>query len=277
MALPFSLPPPRGFDCQPIWLGNGFQLGNSRVGVLEYSTNVSGWSDDLTALHEDSAGAAHPIDVASRRDAIRQLRKHITAADPIILEVGCSSGYMIGALRLAFPHGLLIGADVVKEPLYRLAAAMPTVPLLRFDLNECPLPDASIDAVVMLNVLEHIADDGLALKQVRRILKPSGMLVLEVPAGPSLYDAYDTALRHFRRYDMKALSRKLVDTGFDIVRRSHLGFFVYPLFALIKRRNRHRAPGTDLKGLVARQASRTASSPMIALAFAAEMAVGSWL
>jgi ubiquinone/menaquinone biosynthesis C-methylase UbiE len=259
----------------PVWTGNGFQLGGTRVPVLEYSENFAGWSDDLTSLHEDAAGDAHPIDRASRHDAIRQLGRHVRASNPVILEIGCSSGYMIQALRASFPAALIIGADVVREPLHRLAEAMPTVPFLRFDLLECPLPDACVDAVVMLNVLEHIEDDDLALSQVRRILKSSGVLVLEVPAGPALYDSYDQALRHFRRYDSRALSAKVRRAGYEVLRRTHLGFFLYPLFALVKRRNQRRAALIDAKATVVRQASRTANNPLLAMLLALETRLAS--
>ena len=259
----------------PVWTGGGFQLGTTRVPVLEYSENFAGWSDDLTSLHEDSAGESHPIDRASRYDAVRQLSRHLTVSKPVILEIGCSSGYMIRDLRASFPAALVIGADVVKEPLHRLAEAMPGVPLLRFDLLKCPLPDACVDAVVMLNVLEHIEDDDLALSQVRRVLKPSGLLVLEVPAGPALYDSYDQALRHFRRYESSALCAKVERAGFEVLRRTHLGFFLYPLFALVKRRNQRRAAPIDATLMVARQASRTAQNPLLAMLLALETKLAS--
>jgi hypothetical protein len=119
-------------------------------------------------------------------------------------------------MKQAFPDATIIGADVVREPLYRLAEDVPSVPLLRFDLLKCPLPDAAVDALVMLNVLEHIEDDLGALS--RRVASSSrGLLILEVPAGPGLYDAYDAALRHFRRYSTRELSGKLHSTEFNII------------------------------------------------------------
>ena len=63
------------------------------------------------------------------------------------------------------------------EPLYRLAKALPGVPLMRFDLLQCPLPAASIDVLIMLNVLEHIEDDGGALRKAFALLKPGGHLI----------------------------------------------------------------------------------------------------
>jgi len=174
--LPFQLPPMQSGEPHPVWTGHGFRVGEELLPLLEYSENFQGWSDELTELQEQVASDNHPIDQASRADAVCQLRHYTTVARPTILEVGCSSGFLLSALLDAFPAATIIGSDVVKAPLYRLAERLPQLPLLRFDLLQCPLPDASIDAIVMLNVLEHIGPDEEALRQTYRILKPGGVL-----------------------------------------------------------------------------------------------------
>ena len=184
-------------------------FGDQSTPVLEYSENFAGWSDDLTALHEEALGDGHPIDFASRKDALAASEKKFMPSDKaVIMEIGCSSGYLIRDLVKAFPEAVIIGADVVKEPLYRLANNFPGVPLIRFDLLRCPLPDKSVDVLVMLNVLEHIEDDLEALQKAFNLLKPGGALIIEVPACPGLYGAYDAELRHFRRYSAKELTVK---------------------------------------------------------------------
>ena len=231
----------------PQWTGAGFLVGGRRVGVLAYNGGDSGWSDGLTHMHESWAGADHPIDDLSRSWAASALRRHAATASPVVLEVGCSSGFLITRLRHEWPSATVLGSDFLLEPLERLAAREPAVPLLQFDLVQCPLPDASIDAVVMLNVLEHIKDDRGAVQQVYRILKPGGIAIVEVPAGPHLYDAYDEFLQHERRYTARTLAALLEGSGLTILERSHLGFSVYPAFALVKRRNQRqvaRSPGS---------------------------------
>lgn len=259
--LPFSLPSPDGSSDAPQWTREGFRLGEALVPVLEYNENFSGWSDDLTALHEDSAGDSHPIDIASRDDALAQLRIHLkSCVEPSILEIGCSSGFLLKSMVAEFPEATIVGADVVREPLLKLAKQLPSVPLMRFDLLKCPLPADSFDAVVMLNVLEHIEDDVAALRQVYRLLKPGGVLILEVPAGPHLYDAYDKTLMHFRRYRLSELCAEFRSVGFAVVRSSYLGFIVYPAFAYVKRRNQRARPSATSSALVASQASETSTS-----------------
>jgi ubiquinone/menaquinone biosynthesis C-methylase UbiE len=278
-SLPFSLPPPDGYTVSPVWTGNGFKLGDNVVPVLEYSENFAGWSDDLTMLHEEAAGDTHPIDKASRTDAVRQLLSHVSSKkNPTILEIGCSSGFLLADILKSMPNAVVVGADVVKEPLLRLAERFPELPLIRFDLLQCPLPEATFDAVVLLNVLEHIQDDTHALSQIHRLLKPGGIVIIEVPAGQHLYDLYDEALRHFRRYAMPELVRKLESNGFEVVRKSHLGCFVYPAFSYVKKRNKRAGNSGRLptsQAHVTQQAKKTSNSPLMHLAMRMELAIGS--
>jgi hypothetical protein len=91
---------------------------------------------------------------------------------------------------------------------------------------------------VLLNVLEHIEHDDVAIAQIARLLKPGGVAVIEVPAGPKLYDTYDALLKHHRRYAMRGLTRLVEDAGLQVVERSHLGFLAYPAFWVAKKLTR---------------------------------------
>jgi SAM-dependent methyltransferase len=224
----------------PQWTGQGFQVGGQPRPFLLYHEDQRAWDQGLTGLHEEEAGEDHFIDVASRQQAMESLKRWVQPQDGAILEVGMSSGFFLSQMKGAFPGALVIGSDSFPEVLASFAKKDPGVPLLGFDLAACPLPDACLDAVVLLNVLEHIQDDARALHELARILKPGGVLVLEVPAGPWLYDVYDELLRHFRRYTMAGLVGLVQDAGLKPVWRSHLGFFLFPAFALVKRLNRLR-------------------------------------
>ena len=61
---PWPAPPGGG---QPLWTGQGFRVGERHCPVLSYAIATSGWTDELTSFHEDTAGCSHPIDRASRR------------------------------------------------------------------------------------------------------------------------------------------------------------------------------------------------------------------
>lgn len=88
------------------------------------------------------------------------------------------------------------------------------------------LPDAptvraaskSFDLAVCQNVLEHIDDDGAALRAMRDALRPGGRLLLNVPAGPRLFGALDDAYGHWRRYTTSDLGDVVSAAGFEIER-----------------------------------------------------------
>jgi SAM-dependent methyltransferase len=194
--------------------------------------------------------------------AIHSVQRHCRATKPVVLDVGCSSGFLLEDLRSAFPAATIIGADYIPQLLERLASRVSGIPILQFDLRNCPLPDGSIDAITCLNVLEHIDDDARALRQIYRVLKPGGIAHLEVPAGPHLYDIYDEHLMHHRRYRLAAFRRQCDVTGFRILTATHLGVFVYPAFSFIKRRHRRllSLPAEEKKKIIAGQIRRTGRS-----------------
>ncbi len=269
VAVSYPWPPPPGCDHAPVWTGRGFQVAGRSLPLLAYLGGKSGWSDELTSFHEAEAGQDHPIDRASRRHALAQVQRHARGASPVVLEVGCSSGFFLGQVRRALPNALVIGADYVRGPLDALAAAMPEVPLLQFDLVRCPLPDESVDVAVLLNVLEHIEDHESAVRHLARVLRPGGAAVLEVPAGQHLYDVYDRYLQHYRRYRPRELRQLVERAGLRVSWASSLGALLYPAFWLVKRRNRRylSAPEAVQKQVVARAIRKTGRSRALEAAF----------
>jgi ubiquinone/menaquinone biosynthesis C-methylase UbiE len=156
---------------------------------------------------------------------------------------------------------------------------MPDMPLLQFDLTTCPLPTNSLDAVVLLNVLEHIPDDTAALHQVYRILKPGGVAVIEVPAGPHLYDVYDKLLLHCRRYFLAQARDLARNAGFHILYQSHMGFFVYPAFWLTKKRNRRylAEEKTAQEQIVRQNIQSSQQSRLFSLLMRTELKLGQYI
>jgi len=87
---------------------------------------------------------------------------------------------------------------------------------------------ASLDAIVMINVLEHIADDQAALRACHRALSPGGHLLLFVPALPALYSALDRRFGHFRRYARREMQAGLLAAGFSIGRLTYMDLLGAP-------------------------------------------------
>ena len=71
--------------------------------------------------------------------------------------------------------------------------------LVQGDGAKMPIASGSVDAIIGLDIFEHIEDDVAAFREAYRILRPGGALVLSVPAFKSLWGPHDVALMHFRR------------------------------------------------------------------------------
>jgi SAM-dependent methyltransferase len=195
------------------------------------------WSEDLEKLHEESS-RTHFIDVWTRRAMLARVGP--LPAGPTVIDVGCSSGYLLEDLRRAIPAVRLIGVDLVAAGLRKAHANVPEAALLQADVCALPLEDASADAALSANLLEHVPDDERALSEVFRILRPGARAVIVVPVGPGNYDYYDRFLGHERRYARGELARKAGAAGFELLEDLHLGAPLYPAFWAVKQRNRRR-------------------------------------
>lgn len=91
------------------------------------------------------------------------------------------------------------------------------------DLSALPAEEV-FDAVCAFEVLEHIEDDGAALRAWRERLRPDGRLLMSVPLYQRRFAAADRFVGHFRRYDPEPLGDLLRGTGFADVRLMTFGF-----------------------------------------------------
>ncbi len=111
-----------------------------------------------------------------------------------------------------------------------------------------PLARHCFDAVVASDVLEHIADDRLAVAEIARVLVPGGVFVFSVPAHPWLWSTHDEALWHQRRYRRAELERLLREGGFRIRWLSYWNAVLFPVVAayrVLARWKRAGDPASD--------------------------------
>jgi 2-polyprenyl-3-methyl-5-hydroxy-6-metoxy-1,4-benzoquinol methylase len=92
----------------------------------------------------------------------------------------------------------------------------------------------SYDAAVLYDVIEHLESTAPLLDAVARHLKPGGHLLVNVPALPSLFSAFDVASGHFRRYRRTSLLAELSADSWEIVDVRYWGLALLPLLAVRK-------------------------------------------
>ena len=206
---------------------------NKKFKILEYSKNSTGWTDELTEMASNHIDINHPIDVASRELCLDLLDKYENSSKKVILEIGCSSGNLIKEIKKKKKYNY-IGSDAIGNHLHKLSKKHCDIPFLLFDLLKNPFKQPMANAVIMLNVLEHIKNDNRALYEANKILHKNGILIIEVPSGRLLYDNYDKQLLHYRRYNMNEIVKKIEKAGFIVQKKTHIGFIIFPIFIIVK-------------------------------------------
>lgn len=96
-----------------------------------------------------------------------------------VLDLGCAFGF---ATRMLERRGYdAVGVDSSLDYIARARRANPQGNYLLADAAHVPLPSANFDAIIFLDVLEHVPDEASTLREIARLLKPGGTLVLSVP------------------------------------------------------------------------------------------------
>ena len=132
-----------------------------------------------------------------------------------LLEIGCGTGFVLEAIRAAFPHLRLVGSELYEEGLEVARERLPGVELLQLDARDLPFAD-EFGVVGAFDVLEHIEEDVRALEEIHRAIVPGGGALLLVPQHSRLWSAADTVARHVRRYTRRELARKVRGAGFEV-------------------------------------------------------------
>ncbi|HET8652899.1 MAG TPA: class I SAM-dependent methyltransferase [Gaiellaceae bacterium] len=138
-----------------------------------------------------------------------------------VLDAGAGQGSMSARLdRLGFE---VTSADASEAAVDVLRSRL-RGDVVRASVTDLPFPDASFDAAVLGEVLEHVEDDRAALDEVARVVRPGGAIVLSVPADPELFGPSDEWAGHFRRYSRDALLDVCAAAGLVVERCSAWGF-----------------------------------------------------
>lgn len=173
-----------------------------------------------------------------RQALLREFAPHLKGA---VIEVGAGIGQFseLVAHLPAVKHLLAVEPDPAFCSEFR--QRLPAVSLLNGTSREVP-PATAWDAIVTINVLEHIGEDSLELSHYAGLLRSNcGTLCLFVPARREIYAPLDKDFGHFRRYSKPELSRKLEDAGFRIERLHYfnlIGYFAWwTTFCLLRRRS----------------------------------------
>jgi SAM-dependent methyltransferase len=172
-----------------------------------------------------------------RRRIIRaELDKLPLPAGAQILDAGCGSGRTLQELA---DYGTVRGLELNPEAA-EVARGRGVGEVVIGRLEELPWDDATFDLLTCLDVLEHTPDDRATLRELRRVTKPGGWLLLTVPAYPSLWSTHDEVNHHFRRYGRDTLSSAASDAGWQVRRLTSFNSLLLAPAAAVRLSQRRR-------------------------------------
>jgi SAM-dependent methyltransferase len=169
------------------------------------------------------------------------LSQRALASGPLtILDAGCGTGNNLVHLAT---YGKALGVDLSEEAL--VFCRTRGVAAARAQLLALPFADARFDCVTSLDVIYHrwVTDDAAAVREMARVLRPGGLLLLRVPALRFLWGAHDEAVHSRHRYRRGEVKRLLEGAGLTVLRATYANTILLPLVAA--RRGLDRVTGRE--------------------------------
>jgi SAM-dependent methyltransferase len=162
---------------------------------------------------------------------IEDICRRVTDRRPRILDVGCGTG---ANLLMLSQYGDAEGVDVSEDALaFCRERGLANVKLGAGE--KLPYDDATFDLVTALDVVEHMDDDLAGLREMRRVLRPGGRVLLFVPTFMFLWGVQDDVSNHRRRYRLPELRRVLEQAGFEIERTTYANITFFLPILLVRK------------------------------------------
>jgi len=181
-----------------------------------------------------------------RRRVIRaELGRLPLPARADILDAGCGSGRTMQELA---GYGAVQGVEL-SESAVEVARARGVGEVVIGRLEELPWPEESFDLITCLDVIEHTPDDRVTLRELHRVTRPGGVLLVTVPAYQALWSQHDELNHHFRRYNRRMLRAAATEAGWTVERMTSFNSLLLAPAAAVRLAQRRRPAareGSDL-------------------------------
>jgi SAM-dependent methyltransferase len=147
-----------------------------------------------------------------------------------ILDAGCGSGRNMVELAR---HGAVTGVELSQTSAC-LARERRAGEVVEGSVLEMPFEEGRFDLAASLDVIEHLEDDVVALRELRRVVKPGGSLLVTVPAYQWLWSGHDEVNHHHRRYTRRSLQRAGEQAGWQQLRTTYFNSLLLPAAILLR-------------------------------------------
>ena len=149
-----------------------------------------------------------------------------------ILDAGCGTGSILKQLGNPAKN---VGVDLAPEAV-SFCRQRGLTNVQQADICALPFANASFDAVICSSVLYHqwVKDPAVAVRELHRVLRPGGLLLLNVPALRFLHSAHDEAVMTAHRFKKSEIRQLLRDNGFAIRRLTYWTTLLFPLAVIAR-------------------------------------------
>jgi SAM-dependent methyltransferase len=164
-----------------------------------------------------------------RRENLYRLLGQRIPRSARVLEIGCGTGANLREGSQSW--ATRVGIDL---EMHALAYCRDLLSVQADAAKELPFSDRAFHAVFMLDVLEHLIDPTNLIRETGRVLGPSGVTVIMVPARPELWSYWDEMHGHQRRYTKSALAEVFGD-GWRLEALEYSFSWMYPVVWVFRR------------------------------------------
>jgi ubiquinone/menaquinone biosynthesis C-methylase UbiE len=158
-----------------------------------------------------------------------------------ILDIGCASGWFLAQIKKKYPQSKCMGIDIYDKAISYGNKLYPELQLANFDAHRLPFDNCSFDIIICTEVLEHVVSPNQVLQEIKRVLKPEGIAIIEMDTGNSLFRIVwylwnhlrcgvwkDAHLHKFNRHKLE----KLINTsGLHVVQKKLFCYNMAIVFA----------------------------------------------
>lgn len=184
------------------------------------------------------------FDALHQRMLIHLNRWHAKRAD--ILDAGCGTGGFIRLIQQREPLWNTTGLDF-SELACKISRQNTQSRIIQGSITDLPFPNDHFDVVTCADVLSHVDDGSIALKEFCRVVRPGGIVVINVPAYQWMWSYHDDSVETRHRFRRGELVRMVKSTGLSPLQSSYANTLIFPLIIARRKLFPPRGPSSDVK------------------------------